>query len=682
MYCKKCGNEINESDVFCSKCGAKVHPDDPDGKTEEPKQPAEPVKPEKPFKPEKPKNNKGLIAVLIAAAVVVIIFAGYFTVGLNMKKNKLCNQIAEAGVTEFTQQKDMIEGQWKEAGFSPSARQNLLKELDEVKTKSDQFISYGKEIKKMDEQKDQYAFDEEAYSAYEKAVSECMALFEEKSASEALASYDEVTALQDQLITANEAFIKNRVELYQSIDLAEVTDKEKKIAADNIAKLEKMIKEVKTDDYGEYKNLFQKTDEILYMYIDPENKLNVVVQQIDASEFPKIKVYMSISDENTGEIPKDLKSSFFYIKKEDANASFVKQNVITANQLNDKEALKVNMVADVSGSMVGTPLWEAKQTMSNFVNSMQFNAGDMLELTSFATGVRLEQEFTNDAGVLIDDINNLDTGNMTSLYDALYTAVGRVAAQSGARCVIAFTDGRDNYSNCSADDVIALATRYHIPVFIIGIDTGDYYEVSNIAYSTGGAYYDIQDVLSMQSIYDEIYRMEKELYVLEFEDTTGALKTDESNIQVGYHSLEYGGECAYKYVPNILLSVDASTYYTDGPEAVVERYLHNFDDAMSNEDFSYIEDCLLPGSSIYDEQKEYVKQGIKEKLSSYEIVSVDYSDSENCVVTTRETFSVQIQGEPLFMMTQQCKYNVVKSGSDWKMSGFADQVEVLSKINQ
>ena len=111
----------------------------------------------------------------------------------------------------------------------------------------------------------------------------------------------------------------------------------------------------------------------------------------------------------------------------------------------------MDMVADVSGSMSGTPLSEAQMCMANFVNSMQFDAGDQVELTSFATGVRLEQEFTDDASSLIDEINDLVTGDMTSLYDALYTAVERVATQSGARCVIAFTDGNDNYSDCSGN---------------------------------------------------------------------------------------------------------------------------------------------------------------------------------------------------------------------------------------
>ena len=77
--------------------------------------------------------------------------------------------------------------------------------------------------------------------------------------------------------------------------------------------------------------------------------------------------------------------------------------------------------------------------MINFINSVQFDAGDLVELTSFSTGVRLEREFCDDPNVLTNDINALYTDDMTSLYDALYTAVERVATQTGARCVIAFT---------------------------------------------------------------------------------------------------------------------------------------------------------------------------------------------------------------------------------------------------
>ena len=54
----------------------------------------------------------------------------------------------------------------------------------------------------------------------------------------------------------------------------------------------------------------------------------------------------------------------------------------------------------------------------------------------------------------------------TKLYDTLIEAVLRVYGQSGAKCVIAFTDGLDNRSVSSPDEVIRVAQNCGIPIFI------------------------------------------------------------------------------------------------------------------------------------------------------------------------------------------------------------------------
>lgn len=422
-------------------------------------------------------------------------------------------------------------------------------------------------------------------------------------------------------------------------------------------------------------------DQAIFMYIEPKNPLEVTVQQVDASEFPKVKLYVNLKDPATQKVPDNLDKTLFYINKEDANQKYIKQVVTSANQLNEKESLKINMVADVSGSMDGAPLAEAKNIMTNFINSVQFDAGDLVELTSFSTGVRLEQEFCNDPNVLTNDISALYTSDMTSLYDALYTAVERVATQTGARCVIAFTDGNDNYSSCTMQDVINVAKRYHVPVFIIGIGSINSNDISQIAAQTGGAYYNINTVDSMQNIYDQIYQMEKELYLVEFEDSTGATVKDTAQIEAGYHSLEYGGKCSYSYTPNVLLNPNSTSIYQDGPEAVVERYLKNFPQAVTNSDFSLIADCMKQGSAIYTEQEKYVKRSIDETLDSYEIVDTQYNGDSSCVISTRETYYVQVQGKALQLMTQECKYSLEKAGNDWKMTSFVD-LKVTSRIKQ
>lgn len=683
MFCENCGQRIADDSKFCEYCGAKIVYSNAGG--QKPTAPTGKKAHNQNRKPTRKKKStkKPVIAAVIAVAVLLVAFLGYGTVGLAMNKSSLASKIEDSEIPEYIEQKEELLDEWEDLGITDvSDKRDILKQLKDIKSDVETFEDCMEQVKTLESEKENYDLDEAGYSTYTEALENCQEAIDEKQASDAIALFDDAKDALNALIQANDTYIEERLDLYESLDLSEAEKDVKSSYDENLKAIKALNGSEESKDYAAYKEAFAKMDETIYMYIDPENVLNVAVQQIDASEFPKVKLYLNIKDPATGAVPEDLEGPFFYINKEDANAQYVKQVVSNVNQLNEEEALKIDMVADVSGSMSGSPLQEAKDIMSNFVNSVQFDAGDMVELTSFSTGVRLEEEFTDDASLLISDINNLTTDDMTSLYDALYTAVGRVAAQTGARCVIAFTDGNDNYSSCSVEDVINIANRYHIPVFIIGIGSIDYSSVAQIAEQTGGAYYSINDVNSMQSIYDEIYRMEKELYLLEYEDNSGAEITDTANIQVGYRSPKYGGECIYSYTPNTLISVEATTLYTDGPEAVVEKYMKNFDDAMTHSDFSFIEDCLLPGSSIYQEQQAYVQRGISEQLDSYEIVSTDYRDADHCVVTTRETYYVQIKNEPLQLMTQQCQYEVTKNGNDWKMSAFAGQVEVLSRINQ
>ena len=155
---------------------------------------------------------------------------------------------------------------------------------------------------------------------------------------------------------------------------------------------------------------------------------------------------------------------------------------------------------------------------------------------------------------------------------------------------------------------------------------------------------------------------------------------EESDIVVGYNSLQYGGKEFYQYTPYTLVSVDDSSLFSDGPEGTVEAYMRNFADAMTEMDYSYIKPYIKKGSSMEKSQKNYVQKGISEVLDSFEIVNVDYKNSNSCVVTTRESYYVQKSGEPLSLLTQQCKYKVKKSSGSWKIEGFDGDVKVLARI--
>lgn len=656
MFCKNCGSPLDDNASFCGNCGAKLSP-------------------------ESKKKHSPVKYVLLILALLLVCGGLYATVGLNLCKNNLMSKIEESKIDEYVTAGKRLNSQWDKLGITDfSDKNDLLKDFKAVNKNVSDFQSCSKEVKTMQEEKANYDLAHENYEEYEKLLSDCADAIKEKDASGALELFQEVKQSFSDLKAANDDYIDDRIDTYENLDLKDAEDKVKTSYDKNLSNIHELAKS-EDRDYQALQKAFNSMDQAIFMYIEPKNPLEVTVQQVDASEFPKVKLYVNLKDPATQKVPDNLDKTLFYINKEDANQKYIKQVVTSVNQLNEKESLKINMVADVSGSMDGAPLAEAKNIMTNFINSVQFDAGDLVELTSFSTGVRLEQEFCNDPNVLTNDISALYTSDMTSLYDALYTAVERVATQTGARCVIAFTDGNDNYSSCTVQDVINVAKRYHVPVFIIGIGSINSNDISQITAQTGGAYYNINTVDSMQNIYDQIYQMEKELYLVEFEDSTGATVKDTAQIEAGYHSLEYGGKCSYSYTPNVLLNPNSTSIYQDGPEAVVERYLKNFPQAVTNSDFSLIADCMKQGSAIYTEQEKYVKRSIDETLDSYEIVDTQYNGDSSCVISTRETYYVQVQGKALQLMTQECKYALEKAGNDWKMTSFVD-LKVTSRIKQ
>lgn len=679
MFCKQCGKEIRTGAQFCSNCGAKVVDAIPqlDVGNEN--------------VPEKKGFFKSKIVIVIPAVILAVAAIGMAAVFLvlNIAGRKLQNQydIAAAQILQDdipNCQKELkeLEDTWEKLGlFNPDKKKNLLYELKQIVSRSQEFVEelaeYEGTLDSLKGELPNYKLSDKEYSAYETAIDNLEKTIQKKDVDSLDDNINVIDKAFEELVKANDTYVDEKLAEYGKVNfsIAEAAD------IDTYNEQINQVKELLSNkEYSAISDVFANLDEIYYKYIEPEKYLDIYVQQIDITGYPDIRLYLNVTDQSTGEVVPDLDGGMFFIRKKDANGDYIKQLVKGVNQLDETAALNIDIVADISGSMYGEPLNTAKSVMTNFINSVQFSAGDMVELISFSTGVYIEEPFTNNANTLISKVNGLNTQDMTAFYDALYTAVNKAAACSGAKCVIAFTDGLDNYSSCTRDDVIQLAQRYHIPIFIIGIGYDDFWEAKEIAVQTGGSYYYVNDVYNIQDIYQQIYQQEKQLYLLEFEDSSSVDLFSESSIVAGYHTAEYGGDVNYTYTPHTLVSVDNAGLFMNGPEAVVAAYMRAFADAMTHQDFSYIEPYLKSGSSIAAEQEKYVQRGIEEVLDSYEIENVEYSDSDNCIVTTRETYFVQKTGEPLALLTQRCKYVVEKDGNDWKISNFAEKVEVLSNI--
>ena len=659
MYCGNCGKEVNESAKFCKNCGEKIILEEvedlqekveaeevaeetevtetteeyeytlegvEDGSLLEKEPVTRDDKKTNIFKHPIFKDKKKLGAIV--AIIAVLVSGLYYYIDNNRKIENMINEI------------NTIESRFGEYILTDETQKN--------------YNNISKEIDNLGENRD---------LNYIKAIYEKMKVFEA------------------QVIKDNNSLLQESLKNTSERDFSRAYEDEIKKLNEYKTNLESLIKDKKfVSAKAKLEEWNKLLDEINVEYDNYE----VIVNQIDFSEYPKIKTYVEIRDRITGEVPKNLDPRFFYISEKTLNdPKLLRKTVLKASQLDQIEKLNINMVADISGSMIGYPLESAKSIMSNFINQVQFSIGDTVELTGFSDGVYTFKPFTNNAEELQTEINNLYTGDMTALYDALFASVNTTAVQSGAKCVIAFTDGMDNYSNCTPEDVINASKRYNVPVFIVGVgDSLDSSELRRIAEETGGTYYNVYDFEDMGSLYDDIYRQQKQLYLVEYETDIPPSNASDRMLEVNVQTRESGGKTAHQFRPAILGGTQSQLNYEDEIDKLIAAYLTNYVHAINNHDYSYISDYIIPGSSIENQLKPYIMKDIKEKLLSFEILEKNFKDENTCVVSVRETYDIQNYQEPLHMRTLEGKLKVVKDkNGKWKLYDFGAKYKIISKIN-
>ena len=235
-------------------------------------------------------------------------------------------------------------------------------------------------------------------------------------------------------------------------------------------------------------------------------------------------------------------------------------------------------------------------------------------------------------------MNQLEADGGTKLYDSLIEAAQRAYLQEGARCVIAFTDGLDNCSASTEDDVIAYAKQYNVPIFIIGIGVEDYdvytETLRRIAEETGGFYRDVEDVSeSLEEVYNSIYRQQKEVYCVGYKTDAEISKAGTNNVHLYIKGEENGGMADYSYTPK-------DDYFG----VLLGKFLNAYSRSVENKDYSYLEDSdtLKSGGGIDTELRNYIKKEDLEiaQILHYEITDLDFTDKNTCIMTARESYDI------------------------------------------
>jgi VWFA-related protein len=127
----------------------------------------------------------------------------------------------------------------------------------------------------------------------------------------------------------------------------------------------------------------------------------------------------------------------------------------------------VGILVDTSGSM--TPkLPQARAAIDEFVKTL--GAEDQVFLFAFSTKPFRLQALTNDHDALIRRLDLLHAYGQTALFDTIMQGIGEAQESHNQRkALLVITDGMDNASSSSADDVVQAAKSSGVLVYSIGI---------------------------------------------------------------------------------------------------------------------------------------------------------------------------------------------------------------------
>ncbi len=188
------------------------------------------------------------------------------------------------------------------------------------------------------------------------------------------------------------------------------------------------------------------------------------------------------------------------------------------NFLLDKTAIHVTLLLDVSSSLQ-EELEEIREAALQFAQS--FGREDRIAIISFSDQLELLQDWTNDQEEVRKSLKHLERGYRTALYDALLsTARERLVQLPGKKVIILLTDGLDNESQSTSDDVLNFLIESNISLYIVSrtrlvqpkVETSERVDFLNQV---------MKNVLREEADFIDLYFREKETSLSHLAEATG-----------------------------------------------------------------------------------------------------------------------------------------------------------------
>lgn len=203
----------------------------------------------------------------------------------------------------------------------------------------------------------------------------------------------------------------------------------------------------------------------------------------------------------------------------------VEQNIV---QLSNEDApLSVGLVFDRSGSM-GDKLVISRKAAFRFLATM--NAQDEAFLVEFSDRAELAKGFTRDTEAIEDKLTAAQPGGLTAMLDAAQMALAEMKkAQNPRKAILMISDGGDNNSRYTAQEVEALVRQADVEIYAMGVfesplgipgltseEISGPRLLSELARQTGGRAFSVSDPLNLPNVAVRIGIELRNQYVLAY----------------------------------------------------------------------------------------------------------------------------------------------------------------------
>lgn len=276
-----------------------------------------------------------------------------------------------------------------------------------------------------------------------------------------------------------------------------------------------------------------------YQNVKDKSQLRVAINTIDIQGYPKqVRLYCTVQDQFGNHVanlapPYNYQNKTFWksiIEQRKDKSETISSFAVEEVRSEDAPAFASVLVADYSGSMVNDidNLEKALQTSVQYIRP----AKDFYSVIQFDDRIRKSINFTQNPSDISSIIPFSSLGRYTAFYSAAYSAAKSSLqtlpnAPDIQKVAILFTDGIDNSSFLeSADDVINMARKENVTIFIIGYADADRRILESIAQQTGGKSYFPASSDELPNIYEDIYRFLKVHYIITYTTTKSTLRTD------------------------------------------------------------------------------------------------------------------------------------------------------------